>query len=599
MFDLEQSLRHWRQEIEATLAFANEEIDELEDHLRFSFAAKMKEGLAPETAWSRSLGGLGSASALALEFAKDKLMPALWRLLTAWWRPVLLLSLFGLTFVFCVQQGWQQSTPGYRFDPWVSEPKLWGMAWVCLVATLRFLPDKTQRNAVLAGVGNAFCLIPLLHVLFYNALTEKMVGSGWSHMAASFGWPSISLSLIGLVVLNLWWWKRNGVSEKFPAQMAMAGTLILVLTLSPFVGELIGNLSIREVYQLPTASQVALTGEVRDDFLKWKFVDVLINSVIYIANILPFGLVLLICMGVCGIHFCARNRSPKVTSDKEVFPSSATLPWLMTLIGSGLWWVWSHLEEPPVSENIRQANKGAAHAIRYYGGLEIMVLLSALLFFVCGWELTKKLARASRLRPFYAAMPVVIELGIALALPLFPALLEMSPINPPPSRSAQPEWLSWGLGSALVGLAGYQSYLMAKKLRSQAGQISLWKFDGENLVELGLILGLIFAGCGLILYMVATVMAFESVSVIQAMIAWGESIQKPAINHFYPQRYGTPDHLAFWVASGISYLSLCLAAGLGAVIVLSALEFVRFNSFRLYKLRKARRGLAVNLALNE
>ena len=99
--------------------------------------------------------------------------------------------------------------------------------------------------------------------------------------------------------------------------------------------------------------------------------------------------------------------------------------------------------------------------------------------------------------------------------------------------------------------------------------------------------------------MVATVMAFESVSVIQAMIAWGESIQKPAINHFYPQRYGTPDHLAFWVASGVSYLSLCLAAGLGAVIVLSALEFVRFNSFRLYKLRKARRGLAENLALNE
>jgi hypothetical protein len=99
--------------------------------------------------------------------------------------------------------------------------------------------------------------------------------------------------------------------------------------------------------------------------------------------------------------------------------------------------------------------------------------------------------------------------------------------------------------------------------------------------------------------MVATVMAFESVSVIQAMIAWGESIQKPAVNHFYPQMYGTPDHLAFWVASGITYLSFCLAAGLGAVIVLSALEFIRFNSFRLYKVRKTRQRLAETLAANE
>src|ERR1700722_18904579 len=112
MFDLEQNLHQWRQELEATLAFSSEEIDELEDHLRFSFEAKLKEGLAPESAWSSSLDGLGPASALALEFAKDKLMPAMGRLLIAWWRPALLLFLFGLTFAFSIQQGWQQSTPG-------------------------------------------------------------------------------------------------------------------------------------------------------------------------------------------------------------------------------------------------------------------------------------------------------------------------------------------------------------------------------------------------------------------------------------------------------------------------------------------------------
>ena len=294
MFDLEQSLRQWRQEIEATLAFSSEEIDELEDHLRFSFEAKLKEGLTLENAWTRSLGGLGSASALALEFAKDKLMPALWRLLIAWWKPALLLFLFGLihTFLsFSMQKGYQGYADGTSTSaPWVSEPKLWGMAWVCLIATLILLPDKAQKNAVLAGIGNAFCLTPLLHGLFYNSLTEKMIGTGWSQMAASFGWPSISLSLIGLFVLNVWWWKRSAANEKFSALLAVAGTFILVLTLSPFLGEGIGNFSIREVYHMPTASEVTFTGDIRSDFLKWKFVDVLIYALcIYIANILPFA----------------------------------------------------------------------------------------------------------------------------------------------------------------------------------------------------------------------------------------------------------------------------------------------------------------------
>ena len=37
MFDLEEHLRQWRQETEATLAFEPEELDELEDHLRFAY----------------------------------------------------------------------------------------------------------------------------------------------------------------------------------------------------------------------------------------------------------------------------------------------------------------------------------------------------------------------------------------------------------------------------------------------------------------------------------------------------------------------------------------------------------------------------------
>jgi hypothetical protein len=605
MFDLEQRLRQWRREIEVTLAFSSEEIDELEDHLRFSFEANLQEGPSPEVAWNRSLGGLGSASALAPEFAKDQIMPALGRLLVSWWRPALLLFLFSLTFVFSLLQGWQQSSPGYNFDPWMSEPRIWGAAWLCFATTLFLLPGKPLKNAVLAGVGNAFCLIPLMHLLFYNSLSDRIIGTGWSQMAASFGWLPVSLGLIGLVVINIWWCKRSAaLSKEIPALIAVMGSLILILALSPFVSEWIGSLSIREIYRMPTVSQVTLTGEARNHFLIWKFDDVLINSLLYIANILPFGLSFLICAGIFIIQGSIRICGATAISRDEIFPSLSSLPWIMLLAGSGLGWLVSHSLEPNFSQESREileTENSYSTFTTSFGGLEIVVLLSAFVFFICDYELTKRLARASRVRLFYAAVLVACELALVLALYLLPILYWTASTlkTRPPPLSAEPEWLSWMLALAILGMAFCQIYLLAKKLRSQAGEVSIWKFEGGNLVHLGLLFGLIFACCGLMLTMVANVMAFESVTVIQAMIAWGESIKDPAVNHFYPQMYGTPDHLAFWVACGIAYLSFCLAAGLGAVIVLSALEFIRFNGFRLYKIRKARQGAVEALALNE
>ena len=70
-------------------------------------------------------------------------------------------------------------------------------------------------------------------------------------------------------------------------------------------------------------------------------------------------------------------------------------------------WVLSHLLEPQFSENLREADRGASHAVTNFGGLEIIVLLSAALFLVCAWELTAKLAQASRIRLFYATMLVL------------------------------------------------------------------------------------------------------------------------------------------------------------------------------------------------
>ena len=99
----------------------------------------------------------------------------------------------------------------------------------------------------------------------------------------------------------------------------------------------------------------------------------------------------------------------------------------------------------------------------------------------------------------------------------------------------------------------------------------------------------------MVLMMVAMDMAYISSTFIQALIAWGNSIEKPGVNVFHPQDYGIADHLSFWSMTGLGYLSICL--GLGAAMVLSALEFVRFNGRRLYKVRKLRQGLARNLAV--
>jgi len=107
--------------------------------------------------------------------------------------------------------------------------------------------------------------------------------------------------------------------------------------------------------------------------------------------------------------------------------------------------------------------------------------------------------------------------------------------------------------------------------------------------------------------MVAMVLAFESTAMISAMIDWGNSIQHPTTNHFDPSSYVNsttqvhypPPHLAFWIFNGLTYVSFCLATGLLIAVILSGLEFIRFNSYRYYKMRQTDRKHQAILAVNE
>jgi hypothetical protein len=606
MFDLEEQLRRWRQETETTLAFEPEEIDELEDHLRFSLEQALMEGATPEETWRRALHRLGPSPSLAPEFAKSKLMPALFHLLRTWWRPGLLLILFGVTFPSMDNMNW----------PWPAgqgEPKhnFLIISWLSFVVLVLLLPSKASKNAVLLGTGNAFYLIPLLHLAFYNSLTDHLVGAGWTRMAASFGWLPISLSVIGIIFLNSWWWVRSRDSRQgIPAMAAVAGVIVFLLAVSPFTSELVGNLSIRDLYSMPTAHDITLTGEAKSDFLRWKFVDVLIDCLIVITTWLPLVLAVIGSIGILSMQGILRYLKVGTQREETVFPAQQDLPWIMTLAGSGVGWIIASFVEPPFNAQFLQTETGGHHVSGSHIGAAFLPLAPTLLFLVCGYELTKRLGRALSLRPFYASMLVVGEAVVLVSVILMHATTTFPTWTGPQAVSAEPAWLSVALGLVVVLMASLQVLLIGKKARSVPCQPSLWKFDGGDLVQFGLLLGLIFAYSGLILMMVALVLAFESTAMISALIDWGDSVEHPLTKHFDPLNYPSPPamvtqvhyptpHLDFWIFSGLTYVSFCLAVGLLVAVILSGLEFIRFNSYRYYKMRKADREHPSILAVNE
>jgi hypothetical protein len=609
MFDLDEQLRRWRRETEATLAFYPDEIDELEDHLKFAVEQAAREGASPENAWHQAVARLGASPSLALEFAKSKLMPALFHLLHSWLKPGLLLVIVGLLEGSIFHLGW----PNADGSPILPDATFWIMIGVSFAALLSLLPGRSSKIAFLMGIGNAFCLVPLLHLLMYNPIGDRIVGAGWSRMSPPFGVLPITLSLFGLVLVNGWGWSRIRANRQaLPAVLAIAATIVLVLTVSPFVSELIGNLSVRDIYSMPTAADIRLTGDAKSDFLKWKFVLVLLDCVFLIASWLPLVLLGVMSLGIASVQGVLRFLGLEKPSEHPVFPFTNELPWIMTLAASGFCWVMASSVEPNLNRQILETEKSVHLVAAGHIGYVFIVISSALVFLLCAYELTRKLMHASSLRPFYAWMLIVLEAAVLLGVVIFsPAVAGVYALNDPAAhgiaRSAQPAWLWWMTVGAGTVLVLRQAWRVRKKAHIAPCEISLWKFDGDDLVQFGSQLGLILACSGLILMMVALVLAFESVAMISAMIAWGNSIKNPETNHFDPSNYvnlTTTVHyptplLVFWIYSGISYVSICLVIGLTVAIALSGLEFIRFNSFRLYRAKKASRPAPGALALNE
>jgi hypothetical protein len=592
MFDLDEELRRWRRETELTLAFEPDEIDELEDHLKLAVEKAVALGASPEEAWHSAAARLGDSSPLAAEFAKSKLMPALFHLLRSWWQVGLLLLIFGIHLSSTFAMNWPstaQGEPRYSF---------WIITWICFAALVALMPGRTARNALLVGVGNAFCLIPLLHLAVYNPLGDELIDSGWSRMGAPMDWWPVSMAIVGLIVINGWAWKRCS-STCIPAMLAISSAIVLLLAIAPFCCEVIGNLSLRELYHLPTVNEIPYTDAARNQFLQWKFVDVLINSCVIIASWVPLVLAIMASGGIIVLQRIARHYRANALDSAPVFPSSRDLPWLCGLIGGAIAWFYATSVEPNFLREVRETDTSVHHAASGFFGLPLMTVMSAVLCLLCAHELTRRLSLAARIRPFYTIAIILFEAALLAMFALLLALGSMDFVSGTFCRTAL-------FSAGLVAIMVRQALLVTARVRRNEVEPSLWRFQGRDLVRLGSLLGVVGACAGLFLMQVAVGMAFVSVAMISALINWGNSIQHPD-QPFHPEsyfnattqtHYPTP-HLDFWIFSGLSYVSFCLLCGFAVAIVLSGLEFIRFNTYRYYKVRKAERARHDVLAVNE
>jgi hypothetical protein len=525
MFDLDEELRRWRRETELTLAFEPEEIDELEDHLKLAVEKAVAQGASPAEAWRSAAARLGDSPPLAAEFAKSKLMPALFHLLRSWWQVGLLLVIFGIHLSSTFAMNWPstaQGEPRYSF---------WIITWICFATLVTLMPGRTARNALLVGVGNAFCLIPLLHLAVYNSLGDEWIGSGWSRMGAPMGWWPVTLAILGLLVINGWAWKRSSRTS-VPTTLAVAAAIVLLLAVAPFCCEVIGNLSLRELYHMPTARAIPYTGAARTQFLQWKFVDVLVNSCVIIASWVPLVLAIIASGGIIVLQRITRRFCSDTLNVAPLFPSSRDLPWLCGLIGGAIAWFYSTSIEPTFLRTIRETGASAHHASGNFFCIPLMTVMSAVLFLLCAHELTRRLKLAGRVRTFYAVAILFFEAALLMMLALLTVFGGIA-------------WMDFSSGTflrtaffsvALAVIMSRQILLIAQRVRPGNVEPSLWRFQGRDLVRLGSLLGLTGACAGLFLMQVALVLAFVSVAMISALIDWGNSIQHPD-QPFHPESY--------------------------------------------------------------
>ena len=69
-FNLEKAITAWRHRLRRNRAFLQEDVEELENHLRDYIDALLAQGLGPEESYDKAIHRLGSYEDLASEYKK-------------------------------------------------------------------------------------------------------------------------------------------------------------------------------------------------------------------------------------------------------------------------------------------------------------------------------------------------------------------------------------------------------------------------------------------------------------------------------------------------------------------------------------------------
>ena len=576
MIDLEAKLARWRREREAipNFNFKPENLDDLEDELRFEIEHSLKEGATPDEAWVRGLRRIGQSLSTTRDFVQTEFLPALFHLLKSWGKPGMLVILFfGALWSY-------ETTFDYFGRSWPVDAPL---AFVSLGVMLVVLPGPTCQKAILLGLGNVAILLPVLYVQLRPHLVESILVPGKPGPSV-FGWLSVPLEVGVVIAANLWWWKRQKPGER-RLIVGITGTILVILLLAPFCGEVVGLFSIREVFRLPTADEVPWINQAKVQFLQWKFPRVLVDSMLLITTLLPLLLSVFWWGLLRGTGALKAGRTCS-----QMVPQRSDLPCLMVLFSFGSAWFYSSTVEITFTNQMREAEATLQSSFHFMRGLEAAVLFTAIVYLLSAFEWTRRLRRATEIRTFYAIVVLLVEIGVILGVTF---CQKMGEVLYPLSKhevSGQPLWLSWLLGLASLVLLMDQTRTLWNKSRSGKTVSSQGTIGGTRLVQLGLALGLVLSWAWLILAEVALVMAYLSVAMIQAMVAWGSSISEPRKYHFDPWSYGFTTHSEYGIYAGAFYLIVCLILGLVLVMVLMGLEFLCRNAYRYHQVRQAARS---------
>lgn len=182
MFSLELAVAKWRDDLAKEGSLSRKDLDELEDHLRFSYEAYIAGGLQPALAFESARDDIGTPAELFAEFSK--MDDPLWRrLMTAGW------SAFLVSFFL----------PVHKYG-------------ISLFKTDIFSGDVPGFEAFVYSVTGESGLIGTL-----SALTNLLlIGTMWKiadyGRTGIFTWTGI---IMAATLLNLWW-ITEGIADLRP-----------------------------------------------------------------------------------------------------------------------------------------------------------------------------------------------------------------------------------------------------------------------------------------------------------------------------------------------------------------------------------------------